>query len=259
MKVCAIMATCGRHKLAKRSLRFFLDQDYVGDSVLLIYNNSDVALKDEYGGTTFALNGVKTGEQRVIIVNNGFDYKTGKPYRTLGAIYNDALTHVPEDIDIISHWDDDDIFLPNHISEGIGGLQRARWRSHINYKAYKPEQSYYRHAGGVQLMGNNLEPSVFVDANYLRSKGYSDTTSDQHLQWFKPLLESGEMFVDPNGVPTLIYNWGDGAEFPTFKTSGDQGNPRNFDNYRNFSKDHGDKVLTPWSKEDVQEYYDLVK
>ena len=250
MNVCAIMATCGRHKLAERSLRFFLDQDYQDFHQLIIFNNSDVSL-------TLGEMDIPDEQQKAIrLINNHISYQTGERYKNLGEIYNDALTHIHEYTHVVIHWDDDDIFLPNHITEGVKGLERAILRDAGN-EAYKPAQSYYRHPGGLQLMSNTLEPSIFVSAKHIRGHGYSNTTTDQHLQWVNPLVYEHKIFVDDNGPATLIYNWGD-TDIPTFKTSGNAGHPNNFNNYRNFSQDHGDQVLTPWSKEEVQKYYDLV-
>lgn len=248
MKVCAIMATCGRHKLAERSLRFFLDQDYTDKHVLLIYNNSNVEQ------ATFVAKDEVDPNKDIILINNNISSRTGQPYANLGDIYTDALKYVPEDTDVIIHWDDDDIFLPNHIAEGVEGLLLAHVDGEV---AYKPAKSYYRHPGGIQLMSNTLEPSIFVDAAHIRQYGYSTTTTDQHLQWVNPLVYEKKIFVDEDGKPTLIYNWGD-TDIPTFKTSGNAGHPNNFKNYRDFSRDHGDLVLIPWSKESVQKYYDLV-
>lgn len=244
MNLYCLTATCGRHTLLERSLRFFIDQDYSMDHTLLIYNNSDIPL---------SLSDIELPDNKhIILYNNHIDTQTGIRYSTLGGIYNDIINLVPPECDIICHTDDDDIFLPNHISEGMKGLRAS------GKIAYKPEKSYYRHPGGMELMGNNLEPSVFVRASHIREHGYSLTTTEQHMAWFNPLLSEGKMFVDPKGTPTLIYNWGD-TDIPTFKTSGDMHNPRNFENYRAYSRDHGDRVLTPWSREDVQKYYDLVK
>lgn len=273
MTVCAILATCGRHTLLERSLRMFLDQEngLVGEGEhalypiyrLLIYNNSDVELKmdnDIWGGVT--------GYKHVRLVNNHLDSRTGERYTNLGAIYNDALEYAQEwDPDVIVHWDDDDLFMPNHLMEGLKGFDRAQMRADSNaengrdpsyYGAYKPAKSYFRHAGGITLMANTLEPSIFVDYNHIKQYGYSETTSDQHLQWVNPLVYGGHIFVDENGPSTLIYNWGD-RDIPTFKTSGNAGDPKNFENYRNFSQDHGDKVITPWTREQLQPYYDLVQ
>lgn len=246
------MATCGRHKLAERSLRFFLEQDYEYDHTLIIYNNSPVMIQ-----------GLKVEEEipdhkHVVLINHHVDNATGLPYTNLGAIYNDivAYEHAIIGSDLLTHWDDDDIFLKNHISEGVKGYLGTTDREG-SYKAYKPAQSYYRHPGGVELMTNTLEPSMFVEAKHIQEYGYSLETTPQHLQWVNPLVSKGEIFVDPKGAPTLIYNWGD-IDIPTFKTSGDAGNPRNFENYRNFSQDHGDRILSPWSKESVEKYYKLV-
>lgn len=247
MKVCAIMATCGRHHLAERSIRFFLDQDYEGIHELLIYNNSPIEQRLPTWST-------EKPNKLVTLINQSGSSRTNQPYENLGDIYNDALKYVSPDADVIIHWDDDDIFLPNHISEGAKGLRQARL---IKKVAYKPAQSYYRHPGGIQLMSNTLEPSIFTEAVHIRKYGYGLTTTDQHLQWVNPLVYGDLIAVAENGIPTLIYNWGD-SDIPTFKTSGNAGHPNNFDNYRNFSKDHGDQMLTPWKKEEVQKYYDLV-
>lgn len=260
------MATCGRHTLAERSLGMFLQQidakigegDYACRPIykLLIYNNSDISLKLDPNFTE----GV-TGLKSVLLVNEHRDSKTGLRYTNLGAIYRDAFDCIDGDTtDVVVHWDDDDLFLPNHLLEGLKGLDRSSiitmWDDKPA-KAYKPAKSYYRHPGGLELMSNTLEPSIFVEYSHIKEHGYSETTTDQHLQWVNPLVYNNGIYVDPAGIPTLIYNWGD-THIPTFKTSGNAGNPQNFDNYRNFSKDHGDRILTPWTKEQLQPYYDLV-
>jgi hypothetical protein len=256
------MATCGRHKLAERSLRFFVDQDYADEHTLLIYNNSDVPLKLDTSdmGSSIGLGEIEPGYPRVTFAkvgNKNITLMNKLPeikYSNLGEIYTDALEKVPEDTDVIIHWDDDDIFLPNHITEGVNGLQKAVEEGKT---AYKPAQSYYRHPGGIQLMSNTLEPSIFVLASHIREHGYGQTTTDQHLQWVNPLVYGKKIRVDDSGTPTLIYNWGD-TDIPTFKTSGNAGHPNNFSNYRDFSRDHGDQVLIPWKKEEVQKYYNLI-
>lgn len=244
--VCSQTATCGRHMLMERSLRFFLDQKYDGKHILLIYNNSC---------TEQQLDNIDLPDNKqIILVNNCIDKVTGLPYESLGAICRDMLEYIPGEVEVITFADDDDIFLPNHIAEGMKGLRRARKEGKI---AYKPERSYYRYPGGIQLMGNNLEPSVFLMMSHIHKYGYSLTTSDQHMPWFNSLLSENLMVVDPHGPPTLIYNWGD-IDIPTFKTSGNAGSPQNFENYRNFSQDHGDQVITPWSAESVKKYYNLI-
>src|SRR5688572_26512717 len=97
MKVICIMATCGRHMLTERSLRFFLDQEHADDQDhfdiyhLIIYNNSPVTLAMDPA----VMKGVE-GYKRVELINQHLDGSTGEPYTTLGAIYNDVLTYIDQ-------------------------------------------------------------------------------------------------------------------------------------------------------------------
>jgi hypothetical protein len=233
------MATCGRHTCLERSIKFFLDQDYDNRCLLIYQNSSTYQELDDF-----------EGKEKVILINNHLDKQTGQPYKTLGAIYRDTLEHVPSDTNVITFWDDDDIFIQRHVSGGVAGIKRVARR------AYKPKFSYYRHSGGVQLVENTLEPSIFVDAQVIREQGFSDNTSPQHLKWVNWLIDNQEIVSDSNGEPTMCYNWGD--NFFTFKTSGDPNNPSNFDNYRTHSQEHGDRVITPWTSEQVEPYYKMI-
>lgn len=252
MKVTAITATCGRHRCLERLVRMFIDQDYEGEHELLIFNNSEVSLK-------LNINVDLPSNKSILLINNHLDYTTGLPYSSLGAIYNDVLqwvNRVNSYPDIICFMDDDDLFLPNHISEGVLGLQKIK-SVDPKFVAYKPSRSYFRHHNGVELIDNTLEPSIFVEVDHVFKHRFSSTTTEQHLQWVNPLVQEGSIYADPEGTPTLIYNWGD-TDFYTFKTSGDYKNPDNFNNYRQRSKDHGDKIITPWSAESIKPYYELI-
>jgi hypothetical protein len=230
MKVTAICATSGRHTCLERSVALFYLQDYENKH-LLIYQNSDTYLTTKL-------------DSNLTLVNNHIDYHTKSPYTNLGAIYRDAITHIPQDTDVIIFWDDDDLFLPNHITEGVAGLIRG------GKEGYKPKYSYFRSSSGITKLENTLEPSIFVKANVILNNGFNETTSTQHLKWVDYLVYNNQIFVDPTGIPTLIYNWGD-TDIPTFKTSGNQENPENFNNYKRLSKDHGDLIITPRIKENI--------
>jgi hypothetical protein len=244
-----ICATCGRHTLMERSLRLFLNQNYNNEHTLLIYNNSNLP-QVVIAGLPEEVNPIK----KVVLINQWINSETDKPYENLGQIYNDALKHVDPETEIISHWDDDDIFLTNHIEEGVRGYNRAKKQGKL---AYKPKKSYYRHAKGIELIENTLEPSIFVSFEHLKQYGYSQETTAQHLQWVNPLVYGNKILVDESkdAVSTLVYNWGD--TIPTFKTSGNPIDPMNFNNYRRISQDHGDGIITPWRQEHVKQYYSI--
>ena len=238
MKVCAITATKGRHQWIERSVRMFLDQTYE-NSIQLIYNNSCIPQR---------LN-KNLPESRFILINNCQDKETGHPYSTLGAIYRDAITYIPEDVDVVSFMDDDDLYLPNHIEEGVKGLQKG------GKLAYKPYNSYFKNGDKVILMNNTFEPSIFMKKESLLKYGFSNTTSDQHIQWVNGLLAEGEIFEDGKGVPTLIYTWGIGV----YKTSGAANNINNFSNYEKTSVDHGDGIISPCPRKELSLLFKGIK
>lgn len=226
MKVCLITATKDRHKQLERVVKFALDQTY-DNWVHLIFNNAF---------TPQRLNS-DLPKDKFLLINKHLDSKTGESYNTLGDIYNDILQFIPEDVDVLNFMDDDDVFLTNHVEEGIKGLQRG------GLTAYKPQKSWYKHGKTIELAENTLEPSIFVMKDHVIKYGFSPETTAQHLQWVNPLVYEKKIFVDPQGPPTYICDWS--QEIPTFKTSGDPNNPNNFQNYSNWSKDKGDGIITP--------------
>jgi len=241
MKYLAITATHGRHQCLERAVGLFLNNSYE-DKTLLIHNNSPVPQK------------LDRHYSNIILVNYS-ERAFNQPYKSLGDIYNHTLILMEQmglHPDVVSHWDDDDMYLTNHIEEGVKGYTRALEEGKL---AYKPKYSFYRHHGGIVLMNNTLEPSIFVSYDHLYGYGYSDETTAQHLKWVNPLVYEKKILVDEHGPATLIYNWG--PDVPTFKTSGDPNNPHNFSNYRNFSVDNGDRVITPLSPEELQPYYNV--
>ncbi|WEA01825.1 hypothetical protein [Mucilaginibacter sp. SJ] len=226
MKITAIMATCGRHYCSERSLSLFLEQNYQ-DKHLLIYQNSEVQQRLSEC----------IDPSLVTLVNNSMDMNTHQPYISLGAIYNDAIKHLPVDTDIVTFWDDDDLFFDDHLSEGIRGLIRG------GKTAYKPASSYFRTQAGMTKERNTFEPSIFVKASHIFKYGFHRTTTDQHLKWLEPLLADSDIYVDEDGKSTLIYNWSD--EVLLYKTSGHSYKPDHFDEYRSLSYDHGDRIIAP--------------
>lgn len=240
MKVCLITATKDRHRQLERLVRFSLNQTSP-NFVHLIFNNSLSSLR---------LNS-HLPEDKYLLINSPASLKTHKPYKTLGEIYMDAIRFIPLDCDAVNFMDDDDIFLPNHVEEGIKGLELS------GKKAYKPQKSWYRTKDDMLLVQNVMEPSIFVKTDHIKQYGFGDETSAQHLKWVNPLLIEKEMFADPNGEPTYVCDWS--QEISTFKTSGNPNNPNNFHNYTKWSTDKGDGIITPCSQSWAEHYYQYVK
>ncbi len=234
LKVCLLTCTKNRNKHIKRLVRFILDQTYT-NFVHIIFNNSttDIRLNENLPKDKF------------ILVNNSKSLSTRKPYTTLGEIYNDAIRFIPEDAKLVNFTDDDDIYLEDHVQEGVDGYIRG------GLKAYKPRKSWYKHRNGMDLVENVLEPSIFVEVEHVKKYGFGLESVAQHHKWLNPLVINKEIFVD-DGKPTYICDWS--GEIGTFKTSGNPHNVNNFKNYDKNTQDIGDSIITPCSKSWADHY-----
>lgn len=255
--VAALCCTHGRYKCLQRSVRCFLDQDYEGDAIMFIYNSGD-SLFIEGGNYAIITDDYSEGiieypelHKTIFICNLSKD-----SYKNVGEKYNKALNRMLEvfpNIGIVYSHDDDDIYLPNHITEGVKGMMKSY---NLSMKAYKPKYSYFRSREGMIRNENTYEPSIFVDAKYLQEKGYAQVSVKYHQQWLDPLVINKQIFVDPNGKSTFIYNWGD--TWDTYKMSGTgDDSDRNTTSHKLRSLDMGEGVLTPTI--DNLSYYDEIK
>lgn len=241
VKVLCICATKNRHRHLEKLLTCFLNQDYQGEHTLLIYNNSPI----DQVLSTEVLSGLPSNK-KVLLINNSKSLATGESYNSLGSIYNDILSYVQKQelqVDIVNHMDDDDVFLPNHISEGVKGYIAS------GNKAYKPRFSLFRDSKGVQRQNNVFEPSIFVEFKHLCLHGYFDKNVDLHHKWLRPLEKELQILSDPNGIPTFIYDWS--GTIDTYKTSGNPDTEKSFSAYAAYSNDVGDRVITPMSKSEL--------
>lgn len=236
-----ICCTYNRANCLERSIKCFLDQDYEGEQVLLVYNTGEPF---NIIVPTLPLN------KDIICINNQIDYQTKQPYTSVGAKYRDALTHIGE-VDVITSWDDDDIFLPHFNRLGIEGIQSARANGK---KAYKTYWSYFRSATTFSKETNNFEPSIFVDAAFIKEHGYLPTTVSYHDGWYKPLLEHNWLMVDKEQVPLFIYDWH--PEMKIWKLSGGPDNLANFITSQ-IQSNITQSFITPLA--DNSRWYDLTK
>ena len=227
MKIVGLMATHGRHYYCERAVGMFLQQNHPNKH-LIILQNSPVPQK------------LDIDYQNVTLVNRS-------NFSNLGDIYNAMLEYIPKDADLITIFDDDDIFLQDHFSEGEKGVIRG------GKKAYKPEKSYFYCGDSITLTSNVLEPSWFVDVNVIKSSKFKSESKQHHMDWVNWLITNKQVFVDPTGPNTLVYVWGN-QEKCIYHTSGD-GTSRSFENFREKETDHGDCIITPWSKERLEKIY----
>lgn len=249
MSVTLITCVCGRHHELERVVRCFLNQDYKEPITLFIYNNSPQQLQLDP-----QLIGIP--DRPIVLINNHLDLETAEEYTNTGAIFRDALSFIHWEPEVINFFDSDDIFLPNHVSEGMKGYEVSQEISDGLY-AYKPKYSYFLYQETKQLATNNMEPSIFVDFQYVKNTGFNYVAAAYHQKWLTPLQLDGKIYEPINGVPTFIYNWSNLHN--NHKISGAGDSSQNFRNHRAWERDNGDGIISPALKETVEYFYNLVK
>lgn len=229
--VYCLTPTAGRFKMLRRVLKCFLEQDYEGESVLLIFNNSRVPFQlGEFE---------KKPNQHVVVLHRPFDVD-GLPYKNLGRVFAHMYRSIrPDKADVVTFMDDDDFYLPNHISEGVKGYLKAEAQGKL---AYKPYYSWFKSSEGQKLAHNTHEPSFFTNAEFIRQVGFHPENVTYHLKWVDALTKDDKLFVDPDGVPTFVYDWS--GETPVYKISGND-DEHNWSRCKQFSQDFGTGLLTP--------------
>lgn len=240
-KVSAVCCTYRRYKCVEKVINFFISQDY-DNKELIVFNTDE---KNPYTQTD------ELTELGVKFINCNIDYVTNLQYTNVGAIRRDALTHATGDYYIC--WDDDDVYLPYFMRQGIDMMQKSM------LPTFKPAKSFFYSGDSLRLVKNTLEASVISDINKIREHGFLLETGSEGLGWYTKLRDSGEL--DENCaeyLPHYCFNWNDGLEMDaTHKQSGDIDNPNNFSNHKECSKDICTGGINIFSKEKMKSIYDI--
>jgi hypothetical protein len=229
MKVSCIANTYRRFTCLNRSIRFFLNQDSNVEKELIIYNTDieyplelDDSLKDE----------------NIKIINNNTDLVTRQPYTNIGDIRRDSLQYADGSHYIC--WDDDDIFLPWHISQCVDGFNK-----NPDIWAWKPHTSMFWNRDGINLACNNMEASILVDLNKLKEIGFSNHQGGgEHLYWMDIFKKLNKFYIDKSSIPSYCFNWSDNSEIGGHKQSGSIRREDNFEFHKKNTKDHAKGKLT---------------
>jgi len=250
-KISAVMCTYGRFTCVERALNCFLAQSYVNKE-LIIYN-TDVESPYTDADCANKMCVVRQGltEHNVIIINNNIDRVTKEPYTNVGAIRRDALMFASGDY--VVTWDDDDIFLPHFMQQGIDRITQT------GLPSFKPEMSFFYSENNLRLVRNTLEASIVADIHKVREYGYLLETGKEGLGWYTKMRDNKELNEhDTYYIPGYCFNWNDGQEMNApHKQSGDIDNPNNFENHKAASKDRvNGRNLQIWAKENLTKMYE---
>jgi len=190
MKVSCICPTWNRPGWLEECIESFHRQDYQGEKELIVINDCpDRELIYNH--------------PEVRIVN------LKKKYLTLGQKYNDAFFNMAAG-DIITPWEDNDIFLPHKISHGINAMQSGG----LDY--YKMPFAYFWNYGRIDEISNNLFwCAAFYTKRLLKKLGgcsnQANAAADQSIE--NRISANSDSFTvdnDPRkkSLAYYIYRWG---------------------------------------------------
>lgn len=145
MKIFALCPSFRRLKSLRFSVWQFLQQDISIPAYFIFY--------DESGDITEIDDSIK---DRVFGINHPHEYITvPEKYKRLVKFIDDVFRKDPEDVLVI--WDDDDIYLPNHLANHVQALSNAPWSkpskilSYYNEKLFVDENTWGRFHGSIAM------------------------------------------------------------------------------------------------------------
>ena len=200
--VACLTCTYGRFQRMRECLAFFLAQDYPA-KWLFILNNHPTPLRCELPDVT--------------IFNEPSDEPGIPRNRLLAKILQYSELRTPQStIQYVHTWDDDDAWLPWHLSQAVAEIQRPRTNFDFspprpfNVAAWKPARSWIHFSGEdrYELNANNYEASMLVRRDFMQRVGYATASGNEH----RPLLDAlrAEKALATTEVgwrSSYIYNW----------------------------------------------------
>ena len=238
-KVSSILCTYGRFNTVRQSITLWKYQDY-DNKELIIFNTAPVPIElDE-----------SLKDYDIKVVNQQTETSKKKKYKSLGKIREDSLELATGDV--YSCWDDDDLFLPWHLSQGIREL------TDNDLKSWMPAKSYWSPNNGetFEHARNSMEATVFVYIDVLKKYGFAYENGTEHVPWRKGLVDDGLLSEDTEVTPFESYAYMWGSSIAPHKTSGSVNNPNNFNDHKEQSVDFGKgEKLTFVSDEHVERLF----
>jgi hypothetical protein len=163
-------------------------------------------------------------------------------------------------------FDDDDMYLANHIRDGVYGYLRAKQEG---FPVYMPGLSWEKCASPHPYLKENLtEPTCFASVKHVIEKGFEeDRMNTPHYNWFS--FDKCYIFYDNKGVPTHICDVTTDTNLHIshpdqfISKSGDEqiveDSKRMFEFYRQYQNDfgNGDDTIHPLSRQEMEQYHDF--
>lgn len=177
-KVSCLTATYGRYKVLTEAISCFMAQDYP-ERELIILNNHQVK--------------IVCNLPQVTVIN-------GEHYQSLGDCRNRLIELATGDY--ARTWDDDDLYLPHAISQGVEHIK--------DYPAWKPLRSWgWRVDRDLMYLGGNAyEASWTVRAEIARRFKYIPMSGGNEHNGLQRGIQSLGGIRRDDVDPSYVYRWG---------------------------------------------------
>ena len=204
-KVTCICPTRGRFETLRESICLFLLQDYPNKE-LIIFNNHNVDIIPH----------PKLIKHNIRVINAG-DYAG----RSMVTLYSHIIKLVDEETELISIWDDDDLYFPWHLSSNIEKLLQS------DKMAIRAKFGYWQdinHTMGdhYTVISNTLEASMVGKKNsiFFREKDDPNLHSfiHPHTDWVSNVSRKAGFLY--NDEITACFRWGYGRQYPHLQSVG---------------------------------------
>jgi len=248
--VTCLCPTYGRFECLRLSLACFLAQDYPGEKRLLILNDAPVPLSVDTGNWSLV-----TGRGPSVTVVNS-PCRFGSLGEKRQALLEASST------ELAAHWDDDDLYLPWHLTRSVEALQA------LDVGAVKSAGGWYMkgRAPALEVRGpchNVFEGTmVFRREEALALGGYPPLHSGQAKALLGAFEKAGRLYRIPDDYvgarpptagelavpapstpgPSYVYRWANGVGH----ISAVGNKPESAERFRASNQDFGDgSPLTP--------------
>ncbi len=199
MKVLVVCITYGRLPFLGRMVASFLNQNYDDKELLIINDDRNVQLTCHHNNYD---------ESIIHIINLNKRLSLGAK-RNLGSAFGNYDLYMPHD--------DDDIFLPDRISNHV-----AKHKENPDISLYWNSASYTIYGDNFSVDGNSVTAISYKQPAWFECGGYADMGSGEDQDFYNrmqnKLIERDLSKVD------YVYNWGGINYHATFSSIEDIGN-----------------------------------
>lgn len=206
-KVSCICPTRGRFETLRQAVSFFLLQDYPNKE-LIIYNNHPHPIIPH----------PKLIKEGVKVINGG-DYAG----RSMENVYADALKHMSSDTELVAVWDDDDMYLPWHLSSNIKKLLAT------DKQAIRSSYGYWQDIHNSMkddyiIVRNTLEASMIARKGFIffpedNINPSSPEWTHPHTAWVVKVTNEAGYVYNMEEI-TANFRWGYGKTYHHLQSVG---------------------------------------